>query len=96
MFFLGQRLGAGGAVHAPDGDVGQLAAFDASEQLPVWRVAEFLCIPAQQFGEFGGYQSCPRVALGAVLELSAVALVAVIRPAALGVGRGVAEFTPAV
>jgi hypothetical protein len=59
----------------------QLAALDAGEQLSVWRVAEFLGMPAQQFREFGAYRRCPRVALGAVLELAAVALVAVICPA---------------
>ena len=32
LFFLGQRLGAGGGPRAADCDVGQLAALDAGEQ----------------------------------------------------------------
>jgi hypothetical protein len=49
-------------------------------------------MPVQQFREFGTYGRCPRVALGAVLELATVTLVAVICPAASGVRRGVAEL----
>lgn len=55
-------------------------------------------MPAQQFGEFGANRRCPSVALRTVLELSPVALVAVVCPAAPGVRRGVTEleFAPSV